>query len=163
MPLSHNSCDCRLKVCATFLVSKCLLCRLSQYEDSTEKNQKLSDSETRLEFFVKFMMVLCWFWIWNTLLELDCFTDSMVGPYSAVLLSWFLLKIRSARILDTIACLGNCFGCFLQPWMQLNSLHLSFCGRKPYLFKSNNSSCAGLMFDHLQPIPDTEYLPFYLQ
>ena len=38
------------------------------------------------------------------LLEFGCFTDSMVGPYSAVLLLKFLLKIRSVRILDLIVC-----------------------------------------------------------
>ena len=38
------------------------------------------------------------------MLEFGCFADSMVGPYSAVRLLRFLLKIRSVRILDMIVC-----------------------------------------------------------
>ena len=37
----------------------------------------------------------------------SCFSDSMVGLNSAVLLLRFLLKIRSIRILDTIVCSGT--------------------------------------------------------
>ena len=53
---------------------------------------------------------------WNVLLKLGCFADTMVDPNSSVLLPWFLLKIRSVRILayiQYIACLGKCFqvGC----------------------------------------------------
>ena len=35
--------------------------------------------------------------------------------------AWFLLKIRSVRILDTIACSEHCFGCSLRPGTPLNS------------------------------------------
>ena len=37
---------------------------------------------------------------------------------------------------------------------------LSFRGRWPHWFRRDNGSCPGLMLDSLQPIPDTEYLPF---
>ena len=30
----------------------------------------------------------------------------------------------------------------------------------PYLFRRDNRGCTGLMLKHLQPIPDTEFLPF---
>ena len=40
-------------------------------------------------------------------------------------------------------------------------LHLSFRGHGPYRFRRDNRGCPGLMLDHLQPIPDTENLPFY--
>ena len=39
----------------------------------------------------------------------------------AALLQQFLVKIRSVRILDTIVCLGYCFGCSLLAGTMLNS------------------------------------------
>ena len=53
----------------------------------------------------------------NVLYEFGCFTDSMVGPDSAVLLLRFLLKIiRSVRILDTIVCLWTLLWLFSPSW-----------------------------------------------
>ena len=46
-----------------------------------------------VEFYFGIVSMLIFFW--NVLLEFGCFTDSMIGPYSAVLLLRFLLKIRS--------------------------------------------------------------------
>ena len=64
------------------------------------------------------MLSLYWYCVvfefGKALLEFSCFADSMMGPDSAVLLR-FLLNIRSVRILDTIICLGHCFGSF--PWL----------------------------------------------
>ena len=56
--------------------------------------------------------------------EFGYFTDSMVGPDSAVPLLRFLLKIRSVRILDTFVCSATllwAFGCSLLPGTILNS------------------------------------------
>ena len=46
----------------------------------------------------------------------SCFSDSMVGLNSAVLLLRFLLKIRSIRILDTIVCSGTLLWLFSPAW-----------------------------------------------
>ena len=76
---------------------------------------------------------ICWSLWWYCIdYELYCSSsaaDSTMGPYSAVLLLRFLLKIRSVRILDTIICsvwiqsyvLWHCICCSLLPGTQLNS------------------------------------------
>ena len=53
--------------------------------------------------------------------QLCCFADSKVGPDRVVLLQWVLLEIGSIGILDTIICLGHCFGCSLLPGTLLDS------------------------------------------
>ena len=58
----------------------------------------------------------------KALLALNRFTDAIVRPgNSAVLLLRFLLKIRSARKLDTIISLGHSFGSSLRLGTPFNS------------------------------------------
>ena len=87
---------------------------------------------------------------------------------NAALLSWFLLKIRSVRILDTILCVGSLVWLFSPSWDAVKLILLgclSFRGHWPYLFRGDDRSCSelapGLMFDNFLPILDAESLPFY--
>ena len=98
------------------------------------------------------------------LLALNCFTDTMVRlGNGAFLLLRFLLKIRSARKLDTIICLGHSFGSWNA--VQLILKAGTIC---PFVVidpadvqvRRNNRGRLGLIFDHLQLIPDAEYLNF---
>ena len=61
-------------------------------------------------------MVLCRIEFWNSLLEVGCFADSMVGPDDAVLLPWFLLKVRYVRKLDMFMCLGALIWLYSPAW-----------------------------------------------
>ena len=71
----------------------------------------------RLKFCVGSLWWYCVeFEFWNSLLEVCCFADSMVGPDGAVLLPWFLLKVRYARILDTFVCSGALIWLFSPAW-----------------------------------------------
>ena len=71
----------------------------------------------RLKFCVGSLWWYCVeFDFWNSLLEVGCFADSMVGPDGAVLLPWFLLKVRYARILDTFVCSGALIWLFSPAW-----------------------------------------------
>ena len=46
-------------------------------------------------------------------------------------------------------------------WIHFGSwLNMSTSAYWSCLVRRDNSGCVGLMFDHLQPIPNTEYLPF---
>ena len=93
------------------------------------------------------------------------------GFNNTALLSWFLLKIRSLRILDTIVCSEPLVSLFSPAWIAVKVtlpggwLHLSFRVHRPYLFRSDDCNCLelapGLMFDYFLPIPDAESLPFY--
>ena len=94
------------------------------------------------------------------------------GSDNTALLSWFLLKIRSVRLLDTIVCSGSLVWLFSQAWDAVKLtlpgcwLHLSFRGHWPYQFRSDDGNCSklapGLVFDNFLPqaIPDAESLPF---
>ena len=59
------------------------------------------------KFMLKFMMVLCRIWILKRIARVRLLRRFNGGPESAVLLLWFLLKIRSVRILGTIVCSGT--------------------------------------------------------
>ena len=93
------------------------------------------------------------------------------GSDDTALLSWFLQKIRSVRILDTIVCSWSLVWLFSPARDAVKLilpgcwLHLSFRGYRPYRFRSDDCSCSelapGLMFENFLPIPDAESLPFY--
>ena len=126
---------------------------------------------------------LCWslwrynwycvvFELWNTLLEFGCFTNSMVGLYSAALLLTQVLRIwdffwRSGLWEYQIQlhahwhCLSGLGRCWTHPASWLHLSFLPFRGHWPYQCRSDNLGCPGLMLDHSQPIPDAKYLPFY--
>ena len=111
------------------------------------------------------------FEFWNALLDLSFLRLFNDGSDNTALLSWFLLKIRSVRILDTTVCSGSLVWLFSPAWDAVKLtlpgcwLHLYFRGHWPYQFRSNNGSCSklapGPMFDNFLPIPDAESLPFY--
>ena len=69
---------------------------------------------------LKFMMVLCRFWILKHIARVQLLSRFNCGPKfipnSAVLLLRFLLKIRSVRILDTIVCSGTLLWLFSPAW-----------------------------------------------
>ena len=117
------------------------------------------------------MLLLCQFWVLKRVARsqlLHLFND---GSDNTALLSWFLLKIRSVRILDTIVCSGSLFWLFSPAWDAVKFilprcwLHLSFRGHWLYRFRSDDDSCSelapGLMFDNFLPIPNAESLPVY--
>ena len=68
------------------------------------------------------------------------------GSDNTALLLWFLLKIRSVRILDTTICSGSLVWLFSPAWNAIKLtlpggwLHLSFRGHRPYLFRSDDCS-----------------------
>ena len=76
-------------------------------------------------------------------LELGCFADSMVGPDIAVLLSWFLLKIRSVTGCDRM--LGAILFSRRRSTHPESWLHLSFRVHWPYRYRRDNRGCPGLM------------------
>ena len=130
----------------------------------------LISENPRSRFMLELMLLLCRFWVlkcvaWSQLLRL--FTD---GSDDTALLLWFLLKIRSVRILDTIVCSGSLVWLFSPAWDAVKLtlpgawLHLSFRGHRPYRFRSDDGNCSelapGLMFGDFLPIPDAESLPF---
>ena len=121
---------------------------------------------------IMLMLLLCWFWVLNRVARsqlLRLFDD---GSDNTALLSWFLLKIRSAsvRILDRIVCSGSLVRLFSPAWDAVKLtlpggwLHLSFRGHWPYQFRSDDGNCSelapGLMFDDFLPISDADSLPF---
>ena len=65
------------------------------------------------------------------------------------------LKIIPVRFLDN--CMFRAVSGNLVPVIQLKP----FRGYWPKLFRHNNTCCSGSMLDHLQPIPNAEYLPSY--
>ena len=67
------------------------------------------------KFMLKFMMVLCWFWILKRIARVRLLCRFDGGPDSVLLLR-FLLKIRSVRILDTIVCSGTFLWVFPPTW-----------------------------------------------
>ena len=86
-------------------------------------NPKIQDRK----FMLKFMMVLCRFWIWKRVARVRLLRRFNVGPDSAVLLLSFLLKIRSVRILDKIVCLGTLLWLFSPTWDAVKlTLQVSF-------------------------------------
>ena len=132
----------------------------------------LSFENPRSRFMLQLMLLLCRCWILirfarSQLLRL--FND---GSDNTALLSWFLLKIRSVRILDTIVCSGSLVWLFSPAWDAVKLtlpgcwLHRSFRGHWPNRFRSDDGSCSelspGLMFDNFLPILDEESLPFTL-
>ena len=116
-------------------------------------------------------ILLCRFWVLKRVARCQLLRLFNDGSDNTALLSWFLLKIRSVRILDTIVCSESLFWLFSPAWDAVKLtlpgcwLHLSIRGHWHYRFRSNDGSCSelapGLMFDNFLPIPDAESLPFY--
>ena len=131
----------------------------------------------RSRFMLELMLLcdnLCRFWVLKRVARsqvLNFLACLMMGSDNTALLSWFLVKFRSVRILDTIVCSGSLAWLFFLAWDAVKLilpgcwLHLSFRGHWPYWFRSDNGTysklASGLMFDNFLPIPDTESLPFY--
>ena len=91
------------------------------------------------------MLLLCRFWVLKRVARSQLphlFND---GSDNAALLSWFFLKMRSVRILDTIVCSGSSVWMFSPVWE----------------LARNSELAPGLMFDNFLAVPDAESLPFY--
>ena len=123
------------------------------------------------KIILKFLVVFCWFWMLKRIAQVLLLHRFNGGPDSVVLLLRFFLKMPgvSVRILDTMLCLGTWLWLFSQACYALKVtlegwLHLSFHGHWPicpHWFRCYNCGCPGLMLEHLWPIPDVKYLPFY--
>ena len=120
---------------------------------------------------IMLMLFLFWFWILKRVARSQLLRLFNYGSDNTANLSWFLVKVGSVRILDTIVCSGSLVWLFSPAWDAFKLtlpgfwLHVSFCGHWPYRFKSNDGKCSelapGLMFDNFLPIPEAESLPFY--
>ena len=108
----------------------------------------LISENPRSRFMFQLMLLLCWYWVlkhvsWSQLLSL--FND---GSDNTALLSWFLLKNRSVRILDTIVYSGSLVWLCSPAWDAVELtlpggwLHLSFRGHRPYRIGGYDCSCS---------------------
>ena len=76
----------------------------------------LISGNPRSRFMLKLILLLCLFWVLKRVARsqlLRLFDD---GSDNTALLSWFLLKIRYVRILDTIVCSGSLVWLFSPAW-----------------------------------------------
>ena len=104
----------------------------------------LNSEIPRSRFMLELMLLLCPFSVLKRVAPsqlLRLFND---GAYNTVLLSRFLMKIRSVRILDTIVCSGTLVCLFSPAWdaVKFNLpgcwlFHLSFRGHWPCWFVLN--------------------------
>ena len=118
----------------------------------------LISENPRSRFMLELMLLLSRFWVLKRVARsqlLRLFND---GSDNTALLSWFLLRIRSVRILDTIVYSGSLVWLFSPAWDAVKLippgcwLHLSFRGHWRYRFRSDDGSCSelapGLILDN---------------
>ena len=81
----------------------------------------LISENPRSRFVSDLMLLLCQFWVLKRVAGSQRLHLFNAGSDNAALLSWFLLKIRSVRILDTIVCSGSLVWLFSPAWDAVNS------------------------------------------
>ena len=84
-------------------------------------NLSLISENPRSRFMLGLMQLLCRFLVLKHVTRSQLLRLFDEGSKNAALLSWFLLKIRSVRILDTILCSGSLVWLFSPAWDAVNS------------------------------------------
>ena len=104
----------------------------------------LISENPRSRFMLELMLLLCRLWVLKRVARSQLLLLFNDGSDNTALLSWFLLKIRTVRKLDTIVCLGSLVWLFSPAWDAVKLilpgfwLHLSFRGHRPYRFRSDD-------------------------